>query len=37
MAFIFNESEPGRKENRGRVVVLEQENAAGGSVLTVDG
>jgi hypothetical protein len=37
MAFIFNESDPGRKENRGRVVVLEQENAAGGSVLTVDG
>lgn len=36
MAFIFNESQPGQKENRGRVVVLEQEGA-GGSILDVEG
>jgi len=36
MAFIFNESEPGQKENRGRVVVLEQAGTSG-SILHVEG
>lgn len=36
MAFIFNESVPGQKENRGRVVVLEQDGAQG-SILAVEG
>lgn len=37
MPIIFEQSQPGGKQNRGRAVVLEQDDAIAGSILDVEG